>query len=112
VVVKNSDFSLTSPTNTANPQDVLAIFVTGLGGSNPALQSGQLGPANPLASMTTQPTVTIGGVNAQMLAAVQAPGFAGVQQVNVVVPAGLSGVQPVRVSSGGAQSNSFNVTLQ
>jgi adhesin/invasin len=57
--------------------------------------------------------VTIGGVSATVLDSVLAPGFAGVQQVNVLVPPGApTGSQPVRLTIGGVQSNAANVVIQ
>ena len=112
-VVKNSDFSLTTPTNPARAGDALAIFLTGLGAALPAVQSGQLGPLNPFSTTTATSTVTIGGVNATVAASVLAPGFVGVDQVNVFVPATApTGTQPVRLTIGGVQSNIVNITIQ
>jgi len=51
------------------------------------------------------PAVTIGGVSAQVLYAGGAPGqIAGLMQVNVVAPSGLSGAVPVVLTVGGLPS--------
>ena len=48
--------------------------------------------------------MTIGGVNAEMRSAGPAPGQAGVVQVTVVVPSGLTGAAPVVLFTGGVPS--------
>jgi uncharacterized protein (TIGR03437 family) len=58
-------------------------------------------------------TVTIGGKNAEVTYKGLAPGFAGLAQLNVIVPAGLPpGDQPVFVSVNGNMSNSGLITVK
>lgn len=112
-VVKNSDFSLTSQTNTVAPGAALAIFATGLGAGNPAVATGRLPSANPLSFTRAAPIATIGGISAQVAASVMAPGLAGVQQINVIVPAGApSGSQVLKFSIDGIESNSVTIFVQ
>jgi uncharacterized protein (TIGR03437 family) len=63
-------------------------FWTGLGRTDPWLQAGLPAPVSPLAR-SAQPELRIGGQPATVTFAGLAPGFAGLYQVNVVVPAGL-----------------------
>jgi hypothetical protein len=59
--------------------------ITGLGATNPAVPNGQTFPA-PL-PLSVTPTVTIGGLNAQVaFAGLISPGL---YQVNVVIPSGI-----------------------
>ena len=112
-VVKNSDFSLVSAANPVRAGDAVAVFATGLGAGTPAVASGQLAPSSPLSSTVATPTATIGGVTAQVAASLLAPGFAGVYQVNVVVPGGApTGSQALRLTIGGVQSNAVNINVQ
>jgi uncharacterized protein (TIGR03437 family) len=93
--------------STANPvaRGHAAIFyANGLGlltsGTQPA--SGDPSPSSPLATTAINPTVTIGGQNAQVLYSGLAPGYVGLYQLNVIVPSGIStGLQPVSLSIGG-----------
>ncbi len=82
----------------AAPGDVIQLFVAGLGkatpGGDPAgrsLPSGSVAPAdgNPLYRTVVQPVVTVAGIPAQVLFSGLAPGFAGLYQVNFVVPASV-----------------------
>ena len=73
----------------ARPGEVLEMYGTGLGDTDPPVASGQPAPANPVAKAKATPVVLIGNVNAQVLFAGLTPGLAGVYQLNVVVPSGL-----------------------
>jgi uncharacterized protein (TIGR03437 family) len=56
-------------------------------------------------------TCTIGGINAPVLYASAAPGFYGLDQVNVQVPAGLSGTVNVVVTVDGQAGNPTTLTF-
>jgi uncharacterized protein (TIGR03437 family) len=83
---------------------VLSLYATGEGQTVPAGVDGKLG-ALPLPQPVAPVTVRIGGVAAEVRFAGGAAGqIAGVMQVNVVVPAGLSGTVPVVLMVGGVAS--------
>jgi uncharacterized protein (TIGR03437 family) len=77
--------------------DYIQLWVTGMGKSTvngdpsqPVLGTGQAAPAsgNPLYWTLLQPTITVGGVPAQpVLFSGAAPGFFGLYQINILVPA-------------------------
>jgi uncharacterized protein (TIGR03437 family) len=76
--------------------DYIQIYVTGMGksypnrdSSQPVLGTGQAAPGsgNPLYWSLLQPTVTVGGVPATVLFCGVAPGFFGLYQINIQVPA-------------------------
>lgn len=76
--------------------EVLETYGNGLGITNPAVSPGAPSPASPLSWAIVKPQVTIGNQPAQITFAGLAPGLAGVYQVNVVVPPGLTpGQQPL-----------------
>lgn len=104
-----TDFSLAaSPSVFANakpakPGDTIILWGTGFGPTNPAVPSGQLTSGAP--AVVNQPVVTVGGVQAKLFGCALSPGFAGLYQIAIQVPASLSdGDQPVVVQAGGVQS--------
>jgi len=101
----------------AAPGDVIELFGTGFGPTNPSYQPGQFAVPPPEAQLpvlaTTPFSVNIGGLTVPASdikyagLAFDAPGF---YQVNVVVPDVPDGDQPIVVTVGGASSQR-NVTI-
>jgi uncharacterized protein (TIGR03437 family) len=90
----------------ARAGDIIQVFTTGLGKATPGgdpkgnpLATGSIAPAdgNPLYLTVSAPSVTIGGVPAQVLFSGIAPGFAGLYQVNLQVPNGVAAGDDVAV---------------
>ncbi len=77
----------------AKPDDILSLYSSGLGRTNPAFEAGVLPPV--IASTVSPVRVTIGGMNAEVLYAGVAPGLAGLYQINVRVPNVPDGNQAV-----------------
>jgi adhesin/invasin len=89
------------------------LFITGEGPVTPALPDGTPAPGSPLSLINAPVTVTIGGKSAQVTYQGVAPGFAGLAQINAIVPAGLTpGDQPVFVTINGVSSNSGLITVK
>ena len=93
-------------TTPAKPGEVLELFGTGWGPTNPPVSAGQVFTS--AAPTVTTPTVTIGGVDAHVnFAGITG---AGLYQLNVVVPQNLStGDQAILLTINGAttQDGSF-----
>ena len=70
--------------------------------------------ANPLSQTVTNPSVVIGGTPALVTFSGLAPGFVGLYQVNVQVPANAvaGNAVPLTVTVNGATSNMVTVALQ
>ncbi len=87
--------------------DVLVVYCTGLGVTNPLVATNQRSPEAIPAVAAIQPTATIGGVNAPVKFAGLTPGFIGLYQVNVQVPAGVmpGPAAPLVLTQAGAVSN-------
>ncbi|OFW40135.1 MAG: hypothetical protein A3J28_06665 [Acidobacteria bacterium RIFCSPLOWO2_12_FULL_60_22] len=109
--ILNQNFSPNSAANAAARGSVIQIFATGLGPTNPVVASGTPAPSSPAAVVTNGVTATIGGVNAAVQFAGLAPGFVGLYQVNVTIPAGVAPDPevPLVLLQNGVPSN--NVTL-
>ncbi len=111
-ILHADNFQAVSESDPARPGEFLLIFCTGLGPVDPPVSSGDLAPsAEPLARTTSVPMVNIGGIPAQVTFSGLAPGFVGLYQVNLQVPAGVpSGAQEIEIIISGVPSRE-NVTI-
>lgn len=82
--------SLVSEANPAQANETVSVFVTGLGAVTPTISDGNAGPVSPLSQTTNTITAYIGGTQATVTYSGLAPQLAGLYQVNVTVPAGLT----------------------
>ncbi len=98
----------------ARKGEFLEMFANGLGRVTGAPASGEAAVSNPLSETTASPEVSIGGAAADVLFAGLAPGFIGLYQVNVRVPAGAPSGSAVGVSLriGGAESNVVTIAVE
>jgi uncharacterized protein (TIGR03437 family) len=104
--VLNQDSSLNGGPNPAAKGSVVAIYCTGGGVTNPSSTDGSI-TGTPLPLLTGNVSVTIGGIVAKVLYSGGAPqAIAGLTQINVEVPAGVTAGPsvPVAVLVGTAQS--------
>ena len=92
------------PNSPLRADDFLSLYVTGLGATN---------AINNLDYALTLPVLTIGGQNVPVTYAGRTPGFAGLDQINCKIPAGLKGdALPVVVTSGGRSSATAYLAIQ
>jgi uncharacterized protein (TIGR03437 family) len=102
--VLNQDGSVNFSANPAAAGSIIVIYATGAGQTNPAGVDGSLAAA-PYPAPVQMVSVTIGGANATVLYAGAAPGLvAGLMQINVRVPAGVTSSAALVLSIGGASS--------
>jgi uncharacterized protein (TIGR03437 family) len=97
--ITHADFTLVTPANPARPGETIVIFSTGLGAVDPAVSDGEAAPLAPLSRTVTTPQVTIARQSATVLFSGLVPGFAGLYQVNVVVPPIPPGEAALTISS-------------
>ena len=104
------DNSLVGPDNPAVPGEDLVVYTTGLGPLTVMLRDGYGAPSNPLAYTQVQPDVQIDGESALIEFAGLAPGFVGLDQINIRVPRDLPpGALDMRIVT--PASTSATVTL-
>ncbi|HEX3744639.1 MAG TPA: IPT/TIG domain-containing protein [Bryobacteraceae bacterium] len=102
----NNVFTYNNSANPANAGDYIEIYVTGAGQTSPAGVDGQ--PYAGLAPCLLPASVTIGGVTESPQYCGGVPGqIAGLTQLNVLVPPGLTaGNVPISVTIGGVTAQS------
>ena len=104
----------TGPSAPASAGDALVIYCTGLGGVSPPVPAGAAASLTQLSKTDDPVTVTVGGQSATVLFAGLAPGFAGLYQVNVTVPAGIAATPsaPVVLTVDGQSSVPVTVAIK
>jgi uncharacterized protein (TIGR03437 family) len=102
--ITNQDGSANTSSNPVTAGGILVIYGTGEGLTTPTVPDGTIN-STVLPAPNLPVTVQIGGQNAQVLYAGAGPGFvAGVLQVDVQVPAGVTGVVPLQMKIGTAST--------
>lgn len=103
---QNADGSVNTPEQGAQPGSVVTAYLTGIGPLSTPVATGVPAPANPLARATLAARATVGGQAAMIEFLGLTPGFAGLAQVNLSIPARLApGDHPLQVTIGTAASN-------
>lgn len=108
----NQDGSLNTASRPAATGSVVSVYLTGLGAVDNAVATGAAASAVPLSWATSLVTATVGDNSAAVIFAGLAPNFAGLYQVNVVVPQLAPGDYPLRITAGGVASNSAIISVQ
>jgi len=126
----NQDGTINSPANPAPKGSVLQLFGTGQGPTTPAVPTGQPAPSGPLAQTLTSPArtqieclspgftcVAFSSKIGEVLFSGLAPGFVGLWQINVRIPAdfpdALAGdAVPVRVLISQRATNDATVAIR
>jgi len=89
----------------AKPGEVIILWGTGYGPTDPAVPAGQLVPGDRVHSLTSVPTVTISAKPAEYLGGALAPHSAGMYQLAIRVPTDApDGDLPIVIGIGGVSS--------
>jgi uncharacterized protein (TIGR03437 family) len=99
-----------TPESPARPNEVIVLYATGLGSLVPGISTGAAATENLTA---TFPTVTIDGVPAVVEFSGGAPGYVGLNQINVRIPPNTrAGTEiPVVLGIDGGQSNTVTLPV-
>ncbi len=93
--------------------ETLLVYATGLGATDFTPQPGAAAPLDRLVNTLNPVIAKIGGANAKVAFAGLAPGFAGLYQLNLVVPSGLpGGAQILTLNVAGAESQPVTIAIQ
>ena len=85
--ILKADFSIVTVSNPARRGDTVLVYLTGLGALETALSDGTASSSTVLNRITDSVNVYIGGIKSTITFAGAAPGFAGLYQINVQIPA-------------------------
>jgi uncharacterized protein (TIGR03437 family) len=107
----DDDGSANSEASPASGGTVISVFLTGLGPVSAPVDDGAAPSAGETISATLPVSATIGGVAAEVEFAGLAPLYPGTAQINVKVPATVTGVAPLVISIGGNTSNTVQLVI-
>jgi uncharacterized protein (TIGR03437 family) len=111
--VRHANGAQVTNTAPAKPGEALVVYLTGLGQVDGSLATGQTAPMSSLLNVVAPVQVEFGNRVVKPFFAGLTPGFIGVYQVNVYVPADLEAQTcPLRVSAGVNVSNTANIAVQ
>ena len=110
-VVLNQNYTINSASNPAAQRSILILYATGEGQTIPAGVDGKI--ANAVLPKPVLPvSITVGGQIAKLRYAGAAPTFiAGAMQINLELPAGVTGSKPLVLDIGG-HTTQINVQIR
>jgi uncharacterized protein (TIGR03437 family) len=112
-IVHASDFSLVSASKPAKAGEILTLFASGLGPTNPAVPYGHPFPAGSAPVATSPVVVMVNGNSVQALYAGAYPGSTNGYQVNFQVPAGTTaGAATLSLVSGFIAGGQVTIPVQ
>lgn len=100
------DYSTNSSTNPVASGAVVVVYLTGQGAVDNAVADGDPAPNSPHSTATATATATIGGMIATVQFLGLTPGFTGLAQANILVPALATADYPLVLTVGGYVSAS------
>lgn len=111
-IIQNQDFGINSQSTRARRGEIIQLYATGCGRTNPVSVDG-LAPAS-LSPTVAPAEAFVGNLPATVQFAGAHPQFPGICQVNVVVPdqAFITGQTPLFITIGGIASNPVSVWVQ
>ena len=111
LVAAHADGSIVTPDNPARPGETIVVYGTGFGPVDRAQRSGVA--AEGLARVTGDVRATVGGLDAAVSFAGLTPGFVGLYQANVTLPASLPpGEHSFALISNGIESNAGTLVVR
>ena len=110
--VLHANFEVVTPANPARPGEIVLLFLTGLGVTNPAVGTNFLGPATPATSVV-QPVVGIDDAGVEVIGSFYAPGLVTVCQINArIADNAQTGNRKLSVIAGGVASQNSLIPIR
>jgi uncharacterized protein (TIGR03437 family) len=114
IVQRHPDYAVITRQNPAKADDVLIIYLTGVGGLTAPPATGAPARSNPLSTSLAPPAVTLGGTVLTVYSAALSPAFVGLAQVAVQMPAVLdtaASAMPLVIKFGENESQAVNLPV-
>jgi adhesin/invasin len=112
LILHGNSPQLADANHPAKAGETLVMYCAGLGAVDSEISAGSAAPLDALVNAVATPPATIGGVVANITFAGLAPGFAaGLYQVNIIVPIGLTPGPSIPVVLSGVNGPSPTVTV-
>jgi hypothetical protein len=112
-VVHSTDFSLVTESKPAVAGEILSLFATGLGPTNPDIDRGQPFPTASLAAVNSPLDITANGKPAEILGAAGYPGVVNAYQVNFRMPSDTGkGLVTLQIISAWIAAAPVSITVQ
>jgi hypothetical protein len=112
-ITHSTDFTLVTASKPAAPGEILSLFASGLGPTNPGVDPGQPFPSSPAAAVNSPVDVTVNGETAEVLSATGIRGAVDGYQVNFRVPSDtVNGTAAIQVSAAWIGSQVVNITVR
>lgn len=110
--VTHADGSVVDSSNPAHRGETITIYCAGLGAVLPAVNEGTAAPSQPLAQVTQPIGVFISGSQANVQFQGLTPGYAGLYQINAVVPVSIqTGTVPLAVQTSNAFTDQVDLVV-
>jgi uncharacterized protein (TIGR03437 family) len=106
-----ANYTVNTTKNPAAVGSFVVVYLTGQGAVDNPVADGTATPGAPLASAKATPTATIGGVDATVQFLGLTPGFVGLAQANIQIPALASGNYPLVITAGAFRSASALISV-
>jgi uncharacterized protein (TIGR03437 family) len=111
-ITRADNNELITPSNPIHPNDTIVIWATGLGRTNPPVETGMPAPGDSLSAAIIAPTVTLGGVALEIQYAGLVPGSVGLYQINAMIPGKVSpGMEVPLIVKQGSNSTALSVRV-
>ncbi len=111
-VVQNDDYSVNDASNGAAAGSYVVAYMTGSGALDNPVETGKPAGAEPLSRPRGSVSATINNQPAEIAFAGLTPGFIGLMQMNLKMPALSPGSYPLVVTINGEKSNAAMVTIK
>jgi uncharacterized protein (TIGR03437 family) len=114
--ILHADFSLVNDASPATAGETVLIFLTGMGTTNPTVADGTAGTSGQLYKSVSDVGVYVAGNAGTVVFNGLAPGFPGLYQINVTLPAplptGKNGRLPLAISTSNAFHDQVDISVK